>query len=66
MKSRIFNNIFILIVIAELMIAGGTVIYRDPFFHYHKPYRDDWHLDFLNMIQSFWGLPCVITFVQAW
>ena len=41
MKSRIFNNIFILIVIAELMIAGGTVIYRDPFFHYHKPYRDD-------------------------
>lgn len=45
MKSRIFNNIFILIVIAELMIAGGTVIYRDPFFHYHKPYRDDWHLE---------------------
>lgn len=45
MKSRSFNVMVISMTILGLVIFGGIIVYRDPFFHYHKPLRNDYIMD---------------------
>lgn len=45
MKSRKFNKIFFLFIFMELVIFGGIIVYKDPFFYYHRPFNDNYHLE---------------------
>lgn len=41
MKSRSFNAMVISMTVLGLVVFGGVMIYRDPFFCYHKPIGND-------------------------
>lgn len=45
MKSSVFNKTVFFLLILGLLTFGGTLIYRDPFFHYHGPSGSNYHLD---------------------
>lgn len=45
MKSSVFNKVVILLTVTALTVFGAVIIYRDPFFHYHKPLKEDYYLD---------------------
>lgn len=45
MNGRAFNRIVIMVIILGVVIFGGVIVHRDPFFHYHEPLRNDYHLD---------------------
>lgn len=45
MTSKLFNTILILFILLGLTIFGGTIIYRDPFFHYHGPISNEYTLN---------------------
>lgn len=45
MKSSSFNKFVVSAIILGLGVFGGVIVYRDPFFHYHKPLRSDYNLD---------------------
>lgn len=45
MKSRNFNVAVIFTIMLGLMMFGGAMVYRDPFFHYHKPIRNDYNMN---------------------
>lgn len=45
MRSCVFNRIVVGLSLVELLIFGGTLLYRDPFFHYHGPIDDDYCID---------------------
>lgn len=49
MKSSTFNKMTLFTALIILLMFGGVIIYNDPFFHYHKPLNNDYHLEEGNM-----------------
>lgn len=45
MRSCTFNRVVFFLLMMGLLMFGGILVYKDPFFHYHSPINDDYHLD---------------------